>query len=176
MKHKHSYAHIAKFGRELLDLSNINLGLPVIADYAKDVIHADRCSIFIYNPNINILWTTLSDGIEKIILNSDEGIVGETVRRAEPIIVNDPYNDERFYQKVDHKSGYITKDIASVPIFDSNRKVLGVMQLLNSLDGDGFDSDDIKFMVFFAHYISGYLELSSLMGEEEELIKLNNER
>ncbi len=174
MKHKNSYSDIAKFGRELLNISNVNLGLPLISEYAKGIMEADRCSMYIHNKKLNLLWTTLSDGVEKIIVNVNQGIVGQTVRNKESIICNDPYSDYRFNPEIDHKTGYITRDIISVPIFDSSHEVLGVMQLLNSLDGNGFDSDDLKFAVFFAHYVSGYLELSALMNDEITLLELND--
>ena len=173
MKHKNSYSDIAKFGRELLNITNIDLGLPLISEYAKSIMRAERCSMYIYNKKINLLWTTISDGVEKIIVNVNQGIVGQTVRDKEPIISNDPYSDPRFNPAIDHKTGYITRDIISVPIFDSAHEVLGVMQLLNSLDGEGFDSDDLKFAIFFAHYVSGYLELSALMNDEMTLLELN---
>ncbi len=174
MKYMDSYTKLAQFGRELLGMTSLEMGLPIISDYAKSVIHAERCSIFIYQPRINIAWSTLADGMEKIIVQADEGIVGQTIQEERPIIVNDTYNNEHFLKKVDHKSGYITSNIASVPIFNSMHKVIGVLQLLNKLEGE-FDSDDTHFMTFFSHYISGYLELATLFREDEEkLLNLNS--
>ncbi|MDX1295470.1 MAG: GAF domain-containing protein [Sulfurimonadaceae bacterium] len=175
MKDKSIYAKLANFGRELLDrVSTLEQGLPMIADYAKEVITADRCSIYIYSPKTKMLWTTLADGIEKIMISADEGIAGSTLQEEKPVIVNNPYKDDRFLQKIDHQTGYITKNIASVPVFDSNRKVIGVLQLLNK-DGD-FTEEDTRFMVFFAHYISGYLELATLFREDEAYLLKTDKR
>ena len=166
MSETQKYIKLAAFGRQLLErVSSLEQGLPMIAEYAKEVIGADRCSIYVYSPKINMLWTTLADGIEKIMINADEGIAGSTLNEQKPIIVNEPYKDPRFLQKIDHKSGYITKNIASVPVFDSNRKVIGVLQLLNK--SEEFTTKDTRFMIFFAHYISGYLELATLFREDE---------
>ena len=167
MKYVESYAKLAEFGRQLLGVTSLEEGLPMIAEYAKNIINADRCTIFIYQKKINIVWSTLADGIEKIILRADEGIVGQTIREEKPIIVNDTYNNEHFLKKVDEKSGYVTNNIASVPIFDSMQHVIGVLQLLNKKDGE-FDKEDARFMTFFAHYISGYLELATIFREDEE--------
>ena len=166
MKYIDSYTKLAQFGRDLLGITSLELGLPIISEYAKQVIHADRCSIFVYQRNKNIVWSTLSDGIEKIILQADEGIVGRTIQEAVPIVVNDTYNNENFLKKIDHQSGYITSNIASIPIFNSVHHVIGVMQLLNKQEGD-FDVDDIRFMTFFSHYISGYMELATLFRDDE---------
>lgn len=163
-----SYAALADFGRALLTRPSLQQGLPLISEYAKQVSGAERCSIFIYNPRIQMLWTTLADGIEKIMVHKNDGIVGHTLTEGKPILVNNPYEDERFLATIDSKTGFMTENIASIPIFDSNRHVIGVFQLLNKVGG--FSREDAKFMIFFAHYISGYLELAMLFDDEARLL------
>lgn len=155
-----TFTKLADFGRALLKRPTLEEGLPMISEYAKHVSGAERCSIFIYNPAMETLWTTLADGAEKIMVHKDDGIVGHTLKEGKPILVNDPYEDPRFLPTVDKKTGFVTQNIASIPIFDSNRQIIGVFQLLNK--PGGFSRDDAKFMIFFAHYISGYVELSLL--------------
>ncbi len=163
-----SYTKLATFGRELLKFNSIEQGIPLISSYAKELSGAKRCSIYIYNSKLNVLWTTISDGVDKIMLNSEEGIAGETVREAKPIIENDPYSNPNFNQKIDQRTGFVTKNIASIPVFDSSKKVIGVLQLLNK--DDDFTNEEIRFMVFFAHYISSYLELATFFDEETEYL------
>jgi GAF domain-containing protein len=164
-----SYSALADFGRALLKRPSLQEGLPMISEYAKEVSGAERCSIFIYNPNIQMLWTTLADGIEKIMVHKDDGIVGHTVKEGKPILVNNPYEDDRFLPTIDNKSGFVTRNIASIPIFNSSRQIIGVFQLLNK--PGGFSKEDARFMIFFAHYISGYLELAMLFDDEASLVK-----
>lgn len=163
-----SYTALADFGRALLKRPTLSEGLPMISEYAKQVSGAERCSIFIYNPKIQMLWTTLADGIEKIMVHQDDGIVGSTLKEGKPILVNNPYEDERFLHTIDNKTGFVTKNIASIPIFDSNRRIIGVFQLLNK--PDGFSPEDAKFMIFFAHYISAYIELAMLYDDQATLL------
>ncbi|HLD22816.1 MAG TPA: GAF domain-containing protein [Sulfuricurvum sp.] len=163
-----SYNALADFGRALLKRPTLSEGLPMISEYAKQVSGAERCSIFIYNPKIQMLWTTLADGIEKIMVHQDDGIVGSTLKEGKPILVNNPYEDERFLHTIDNKTGFVTKNIASIPIFDSNRRIIGVFQLLNK--PEDFSSEDAKFMIFFAHYISGYIELAMLYDDQATLL------
>jgi len=160
------YAKLAAFGRKLLNQTSLIDGLPLISEYAKEVIKADRCSIFIYDTEDNELWTTLSDGIEKIVVDSKKGIVGHTLAEKKPLIVNDPYSHEHFLSDVDKASGYVTKNIITAPIFNSKRQIIGILELLNK-ESD-FDNEDMKFMIFFAHYVSGFLELSTLYLKEDK--------
>lgn len=168
MGNETSYATLSEFGRTLLTKPSLEEGLPMISEYAKKISGAERCSIFIYNPKLQMLWTTLADGIEKIMVHKEDGIVGHTVKEGKPILVNDPYEDERFLRLIDNKTGFVTKNIASIPIFDSNRQIIGVFQLLNK--PEGFSREDAKFMIFFAHYISGYLELAILFENDNALL------
>ncbi|MCK9374068.1 MAG: GAF domain-containing protein [Sulfuricurvum sp.] len=164
-----SYSALADFGRALLNRPSLQEGLPMISAYAKEVSGAERCSIFVYNPKIEMLWTTLADGNEKIMVHKDDGIVGHTVKEGKPILVNNPYEDDRFLHTVDNKTGFVTKNIASIPIFNSSRQIIGVFQLLNK--PEGFSQQDAKAMIFFSHYISGYLELAMLFDDQVSLLK-----
>jgi len=137
------------------DVENV---LELISEEAKSLVDADRCSIFIVDNEDKILWTKLSDGIGRIVIGLDSGIVGMTYKTKKPQIVNNPYEDEHFLPNIDKKSGYTTKNMITVPIFDSKRNVMGIMQLLNKKRFD-FDSADLELLTFFANYVSGSLEL-----------------
>jgi len=165
MKNGDTYSKLADFGRKLLDQKSLNDGLPLISKYAKEVMKADRCSIFIHDISKGELWTTLADGIEKITVNSDKGIVGHTLSEKKPLIVNDPYGHEHFLSAVDKDTGYETKNIITSPIFNSKREIIGILELLNK--EEDFTSSDMKFMIFFSHYISGYLELINIYNRDK---------
>lgn len=160
-----SYKKIAEFGKQLLSDTSLDNALLLIADQAKDLINADRCSIFMYDKEADMLWTKLADGIGKIAISTTSGIAGDTFTKGEAQVVNTPYEDQRFLAGIDKKSGYETKNMITVPIFDSQREVIGLFQLLNKEEGD-FSEEDLKVLTFFANYISGTLELSFLMKEE----------
>jgi signal transduction protein with GAF and PtsI domain len=157
-----TYQRIAVFGKKLTQFDNIDDTLPAIAEEAKAIINTERCSIFIVDHTTDMLWTKLSDGIGRIAIDINSGIVGATVSSEHSVIVNNPYDDARFLSKIDEKSGFVTRNILTVPIFNSKQNVVGVIQLLNKYNGD-FDEKDEGVMGFFANYISGTLELALLI-------------
>ncbi len=161
---KETYSKLADFGKELLNKTSLVEGIPLISKYAKEIIGADRCSIFIYNSVKDELWTTMADGIEKIIIPSDKGIVGHTLEVKKPLLVHNTESDPLFLSAIDKNSGYKTNNLVTAPVFNSEREIIGVLQLQNK--ETGFNEDDVKFMKFFAHYISGFLELSTLYAIE----------
>jgi len=152
------YKEIAEFGRKLMTLTDMEDAIGLIAQEAKKLVNADRCSIFIVDSEDKMLWTKLSDGIGRIVIALDSGIVGDTYTKKEAQIVNNPYEDERFLPSIDRKSGYKTRNILTVPIFDSKRDVMGIIQLLNKSRTE-FDKKDLEAITFFANYVSGSLEL-----------------
>ena len=160
MKYANTYQSLAQFGRELLEKKSLEDGLPLISEYAKTVIKAERCSIFIHDRVEQEFWTTISDGVEKIVVPTDRGLVGLTLHDKKPIVANDPYSHPDFMSEVDKETGFVTKNIITAPIFTSKRDIIGVLELINK-DGD-FDKEDVRFMIFFAHYVSGFLELTNV--------------
>ena len=149
---------IAKFGQELMALDNMDNVLELISGEVKNLLNTERCSIFIVDKDDEILWTKLSDGIGRIVISLDSGIVGDTYQKQEAQIVNNPYEDSRFLSHIDKKSGFVTKNIITVPIFNSKRDVIGIIQLLNKSRFD-FDDTDLETLTFFANYVSGAIEL-----------------
>ena len=166
MKYANTYQSLAQFGRELLNKKSLEDGLPLISEYAKTVIGADRCSIFIHDREDHSFWTTLSDGVDKIVIPDDKGLVGFTLKEKKPILSNDPYSHSHFLSDVDKETGYLTQSVITAPVFTSRRDIIGILQLINK-EG-GFDKEDVRFMIFFAHYISGFLELTNVFAEKNK--------
>jgi GAF domain-containing protein len=154
------YAKLANFGQELLNKKSIEEGIPLITTYVKEIVGATRCSIFIYDAKEHRLWTTVSEGITKIEIDMKQGIVGYTLQTKEPVVTNDPYSHPHFLPAIDKYTGYKTNNLITAPIFNSKGLVIGVLELINK--AGGFDEEDVKFMKFFAHYVSGFLELVDL--------------
>ena len=152
------FNQIAEFGKKLMSMDDMENVLELISEEAKSLVDAERCSIFIVDYEDKILWTKLSDGIGRIVIGLDSGVVGMTYKTKKPQIVNNPYEDEHFLPNIDKKSGYTTKNMITVPIFDSKRNVMGIMQLLNKKRFD-FGNEDLELLTFFANYVSGSLEL-----------------
>ena len=153
-------AKLVEFGSQILYKKSLPEGLPHIAKYAKEVIGADRCSMFIYSPKNSELWTTLADGVERIVISADTGIVGETLRTKKAILENDVHSNPKFFGGVDTVTGYTTKNIVTAPIFNTDEEIVGVLELLNK--NDGFNEDEIRHMTFFSKSLSDFIDLINL--------------
>ncbi|MDQ7067513.1 MAG: hypothetical protein Q9M40_05835 [Sulfurimonas sp.] len=116
------FNEIAEFGKKLASQENMDNTLFLIGEAAKRFSDAERCSIFIVDNESNMLWTKLNNGIGRIVIGLDSGIVGDTYTKQEGQIVNNPYEDARFLPNIDKKSGFITKTCLQFPSLTQNAK------------------------------------------------------
>jgi len=126
----------------------------------------DLASIFLLDKEKNKLRSIASSDNETIIIDSRLGICGEVVRTRETIIVNDAYQDLRFYQKVDQRTGFRTSNIVVVPLLNSVNDVIGTVQLINKV-GDDFTKTDKAVLDDMSKHITDYLEGKGLEKELE---------
>jgi len=59
------------------------------------------------------------------------GIAGSVARTGQPLNIADPYSQPDFNPEVDRRTGYRTRSILCMPIFDRRKEVIAVAQLLN---------------------------------------------
>lgn len=163
---------IFEYTTKISDETDTEKLLITFTKMGKDVLRADRATIWLYDKEKEILWTKVAIGIEKLELDSKSGIVGEAFTTQEVIVCNDPYKDPRFNQEIDRKSGYITQSIIATPLKDSHNNVIGVFQCINKKSKKSeFLYSDITRMKIVSTYIANTLDRSSLMNLNEELEK-----
>ena len=145
---------------------NIDNILRLIADFGRDVVSAERCTVWLIDERKNILWTRVAHGVDRIEIARDKGIAGVVASTGQPLIINDPYSDPRFDKEVDKKTGYRTYGIIALPIRNSNGKMIGVVQVLNSRTPlKKFTQKDQQHLVLAASYAGNQLEAVLLQEE-----------
>lgn len=148
--------------------------LEQIIDAGRDVLQADRGSVFLYDDELRELYTAVAHGVKGIRFSIDKGIAGECVRTGKIINVPDCYADERFNKEVDRETGYRTQCLITVPLIDLDDQMVGVMQLLNSERGH-FNVEDEKLAVLLASQAASAIQRVMLLGDRDERLKLERE-
>ncbi|MEF3192320.1 MAG: HD domain-containing protein [Campylobacterales bacterium] len=144
---------LLKLGKQISHETDLDHILIILADTAKDILNADRCSIFLYDKKNNELWTKVAHGVKEIRIPASKGVAGYTFGAKEVQIVVDAYNDFRFYRDVDRITGYVTKTIVAVPLLNSEGEAIGVFQAINKKDGY-FSSFDAELLILIGNYAS----------------------
>ncbi|XP_072437118.1 cAMP and cAMP-inhibited cGMP 3',5'-cyclic phosphodiesterase 10A isoform X2 [Chiloscyllium punctatum] len=127
---------------------------------AKNLVNADRCAFFQVDHSSQELYSDLFDiGEEKegrpvfkktkeIRFSIEKGIAGQVARTGEVLNIPDAYADPRFNREVDVYTGYTTRNILCMPIV-SRGVVIGVVQMVNKMNGTAFtEADENNFKMF----------------------------
>ena len=126
---------------------NLDTLLPLIMREAARVLEADRCSLFILDPQRGELWRRVAQGVKgEIRVPLGQGVVGAVAQTGQPINLLDAYEDSRFQRDWDTKNDYRTKSVLCVPMRDTRGEVTGVLQALNAIDGT-FDAEDEELLL-----------------------------
>jgi HD-GYP domain-containing protein (c-di-GMP phosphodiesterase class II) len=142
--------------------------LIMLADMGRDLVSADRCTVWLVNNQDGRLWSKVAHGVDRIVIPITKGIAGHVATRGESLIINDAYSDERFDQRVDRDTGYRTRNILALPIRDSEGQIIGVYQALNKVtENCRFSDTDLEHLQLAASYTGRQLE-SVLLQEEIE--------
>ena len=124
------FEHAARISRErqIEELVRLN------ADFARDLIGADRCSLWLIDAAKNELWTKVAHGVAPLHIPMGEGLIGACIRDNQVLLVNNAGEESRLLRRVDHDSGYHTRQVLCVPLI-AEGKVIGALQLLNKPTG-----------------------------------------
>jgi len=125
--------------------STLDLGtlLDRIVSLATEVSRCERGTLFLNDPDTGELVAQVVAGGEhrEIRIPNTAGIAGSVFTTGLPVLIPDAYADPRFNPDVDKKTGYRTRNILCAPIRTRSHQIVGVMQLLNCIDGDFTDEN-----------------------------------
>ncbi|MCB0748002.1 MAG: GAF domain-containing protein [Ignavibacteriae bacterium] len=156
-----------------LQLVNANVKqddvLKNIVDVAVDLTNADRGTLYLVDKKQNEIWSKIliSNEIEEIRLKIGEGLAGYVAETGEILNIKDVRADNRFQSTFDEITGYTTKNMLVFPIKDKKEDIVGVLQLLNSANGE-FSDQEKMFLNAISLNVSFALENASLV---EQLLK-----
>lgn len=131
---------------------NLEKTLQAVMDEARDLMQADRSTLFLLDRDQRQLWSKVAtvDGetMMEIRIPADRGIAGYVASTGQTLNIPNAYEDPRFDPSVDQRTGYQTRTILCMPIFNSEEALIGVTQLINKNQGC-FNASDEEFMRAF---------------------------
>lgn len=148
--------------------------LSMVMDTAKDIVGVKNGSLLlVQNEKTYKLQFYQASGknmgqLKDIDLPPGVGISGHVAKTGESIISNDVSKDPLWYEKVSEKMRVPVQSLASFPLI-INKKVIGVVQFLDKLDGSVFDQEDVEVLQNFADLMAKFFKVSQskkLLGEE----------
>lgn len=108
-----------------------------VMDQAKELMNADRGTLWLIDEDKDELWTKLPNiegKLTEIRIPRTAGFAGIVAKSSEPLLIPfDVYEDKRAAtsRSTDEKTGYRTCSMLCMPVFNSDNKLIGVTQLIN---------------------------------------------
>lgn len=175
-------------------LDDVSILLHKIMEEARNLIKAERCSLFLVDHAREELVAEVFDGCEgvdaektELRLNINQGIAGHVATTGETLNIRDAYSHPLFYSHMDERTGFRTKHILCFPIlsvsaceakYEERKQVIGVGQLCNKINGSCFTKFDEERTTSFAIFVGLSLVQSLLYKKAtiaQQRSKLANE-
>ena len=134
--------HVLDVSRLLVVTADLDLLLRRIAEAATSLLGAERASIFLHDPARHQLWTKIALGSGEIRVPDGAGIVGFVFQSNALLGIPDAYADARFNRDVDKKTGFVTRNLLTIPLPDINHQPIGVLQVVNKIGGSFLSNDE----------------------------------
>lgn len=181
---KEKLSRLIQLGLEVSQISDLDVLLEKILSEARTLVNADAGSIYIkegeflkfsYAQN-DTLQAKLGEG-KKLIYTTfsmpinNNSIAGFVANNGKISVIPDAYKISSslpfsFNSDFDKKVGYHTSSILTVPLKNTRKQIIGVLQLINAQDDNkkiiAFMNEDEPLIIHFANYAANAIERAQL--------------
>jgi K+-sensing histidine kinase KdpD len=160
------YNDLFQVGQIITSEIDYEILFDLIIRQTNKIMAVERCSIFLIDEAGEMLNAFASAGIGGLAIQvpKSEGIVGWVFNNREPAIVNNVYEDTRFYSEIDKKSELQTNNILCVPLINRKKECIGALEIVNKKDGE-FTNGDQEVLTHLSNYVAIALENARLYRE-----------
>ncbi len=147
--------NVYEAGRKVTSFPGLSSVLEQVIKMTQSTLDAAAASILLFRDNNQELYFEAATGpvstsLRQVRLNTQYGIAGQVARTGKPLIVNDVVRSEKFHKIIDDTTGFATRSLICAPLM-VNRKILGVIEVLNKRDGSNFEDPDLETAVAVAN-------------------------
>jgi PAS domain S-box-containing protein len=126
-------AAIESLSKSSLDLEDT---LKKVMDEAKQLMNADRSTLWLLDKEKHQLWTKIpiNGVLQEIRIPRHAGFAGQVAESGEPLIIPFDLYDQsgsETAKQTDQKTGYRTCSMLCMPVFNADKQLIGVTQLIN---------------------------------------------
>lgn len=154
--------------------------MKTLVDFICECLDCERATVFAVDRVNQELWSKVAKGSTITIkIPLHKGVAGYVATTANALNIRDAYKDERFDPSNDQRTGYKTKTILTVPMFNGEGEVDGVLQAINKhADPNGnpryFDRNDMGLLEMVANLASS--SVNNTIQYNQQIMIMNNLR
>ncbi|RKN85086.1 HD domain-containing phosphohydrolase [Paenibacillus ginsengarvi] len=150
--------------------------LSLMADMGKQIVVADRCTLWLLDEQKGELWSKVAHGVKELRIPLGAGLAGQAVMTGEAIFIDDAYTNTEYRDvlatgamQTDKQTGYRTKALMVIPFRNNEGDVIGCYQAVNKMTAsEVFSARDLRNLSLAASYSGKSIEAAWLVQEIEE--------
>jgi len=156
--------------------------LQAIMSIAQRVMNAEASSLMLRDPDSGDLEMVVAMSKEEIGHNppprqrvpEGRGIAGWVFLHEESVLVEDAYQDARFFPEIDRQTGFRTRCVLCVPLRHDNQTI-GVLQVLNPIGREIFSKVEQELFEAYSVLAATAIERNRLLESERQRQRLMQE-
>ncbi|MFP4382266.1 MAG: ATP-binding protein [Candidatus Sumerlaeia bacterium] len=142
---------VAAFPGEVTDLNRL---LTLIMQESEAIMDSEASACMLYDETSDEIYFEVAlgekaEGVKEIRLKRGTGIAWDCLEQNMTLIVNDPYQYDKFYAKADKQSEFVTRNMIATPMIFRGENI-GALEVLNKRDNASYDELDAKIMTIIA--------------------------
>src|SRR6059036_330503 len=138
---------------------------------ALDEVGTDAGSVLLADPEAKRLVFYFSIGEKPVPRGTaipwDRGIVGQVFQSGEPVIIGDVKKSSHHFAGIDSATGFLTRDMITVPLKRWKGDPIGVLNVLNKRNGV-LDEHDLDLLMIISAFAALAIEQARLFGEAKK--------
>lgn len=178
---------VIELGYEISQIKDIDLLLEKILLEARNFTNCDAGSIYVREGNELIFRYAQNDTMQRqlppgrklpyatfTVPISNDSIAGYVAGNGTILNIADVYEVGSFYpfsfnRSYDDRTGYRTGSMLTIPLQNYRNEVIGILQLINAMDGQGdmipFAQEDEEVILYFANNAANAIERAKMTRE-----------
>ena len=153
--HLNTYLTVSSMLAESIDLNEL---LEAATYCSMEAVSAQAASVLLLDDEKRNFLFYQVEGPAKPLLQgeafpADAGIAGTVLRENRPQIVNDLEADRRFFERIDSKTGFHSRNMIAVPLV-AGEETVGVLEVLNKANQGDFLEEECHLLVSIAEEIA----------------------
>jgi len=164
------YQRLIKISRDLASMLDLDILLMEITKAAADLADAEEASILLYDPVKEELFFQTATNIDailevEVVVPLHNSIAGWIALNREPVIIDNPQEDERHFSLVDKYTNITSRSILGVPLVTKD-KIIGVLEAINKKEGN-FTTEDQEVLMALGSQAAVAIENSRLFHQSD---------
>lgn len=137
----------------------------MIVGKVTGLMEAERSSLYIIDWARQEIWTRVAENVEQIRMPIGSGISGHVAQTGQIVNAADAWQLPFFNRSFDKKHHFRTRSVLCIPVRNRAGDRIAVLQVINKLTGEAFDTSDLYVLEGLASQIGIALENSTLYEE-----------